>query len=342
MALVAPRRLPARSEFFWTLGSFLALTALFVVYVEMKHPDWYDREYQVRREVLNERIAESPERPVVLVTGSSRVVVAFMPERLEPIRDKEGREALIFNYSHLGAGPRFNLVQLNRALRDGVRPTHLVCELASGLLHHDDLPIRDIAVPDIAILWTHSNKVRLVASSIGFRLNGVSRSRTALLRSIAPAWVTQSTTDKDVTLLELGGDDHWSRLDEPNSNEQSALYIMAENRFQNRMRSFRLEPYLLSATIELLELCKREHIKLSMFLTPEDSRFLSWYRPGAEEVLCGFIEELRAAGVTVVDGRRWIPDHKFTDPHHLRTNGAEEFTDRLGKELLRPLISGSP
>lgn len=340
LALVAPRRLPARSEIFWTLGSFLALTALFVLFVEVRHPEWYDREYQVRRTLLNERIAETPERPVVLVAGSSRVVVAFMPERLGSIRDKDGHEALIFNYAHLGAGPRFNLIQLHRALRDGVRPTHLVCEIAPGLLHHDDLPIKEIAIPDIALLWTHSNKVRLVASSIGYRLNGVYRPRTALLRSIAPRWVTHSAIDKDIALLEYGGDDHWSRLDEPSEHEQKLLYLMAVNRFQSRMETFRLDPYLVSATHELLEVCKREGIRLTMFLSPEDSRFRSWYRSGAEGVLAGFIAELRAAGVAVVDGRCWIPDHKFTDPHHLKTNGAEEFTDRLGRELLKPLISG--
>lgn len=340
LALVAPRRRPARSEIFWTLGSFLALTTLFVVYVEVWHPEWYDREHQVRRELLNDRTAEAPDRPVVLVAGSSRVVVAFMPERLGPIRDKDGREALIFNYAHLGAGPRVNLIQLQRALRDGVRPMHLVCEIVSGMLHHDDLPVKEISLPEIGVLWPHSNKVRLVASSIGFRFNGVYRPRTALLRSVAPKWVTRSATDKDVALLALGGDDHWSRLDEPSEDEKKLLFKLAVIRFKSRMESYRLDPKLVGATRELMNICQRENIKLTMFLSPEDSRFRSWYRPGAEEVLLGFIEELRAAGVAVVDGRLWVPDDKFTDPHHVKTDGAEQFTDRLERELLRPLISG--
>lgn len=340
LALVAPRRLPARSEFLWTLGSFFALTVLFVVIVEVWHPEWYDREYQVRRETLNDRIAEAPDRPVVLVAGSSRVVVAFMPERLGPIRDKDGREALIFNYAHLGAGPRFNLIQLHRALRDGVRPTHLVCEIVSAMLHHDDLPVKEISLPEIGVLWPHSNKVRLVASSIGLRLNGVYRPRTALLRSIAPKWVTHSATEKDIALLELGGDNHWSRLDQPSEHEEKLLFEVAVIRFKSRMESFRLDPKLMSATRELLEVCKRENIQLTMFLSPEDSRFRSWYRPGAEEVLSAYLDELRAAGVKIVDGRQWIADHKFTDPHHLKTAGAEEFTDRLERELLRPLVEG--
>jgi len=340
LALVAPRRLPARSEFFWTLGLFLAFTAFFVVYVEMRHPEWYDREYQVRRGLLNDRITESPERPVVLVIGSSRLVAAVLPERLGPIRDTEGREVTVFNYCRIGAGPRMNLVQLHRAIRDGVRPSYLVLELVPGFLRHDDLPVKEIAIPDVGLLWKHSNKLRLVASTAGLRLNGVYRPRTALLRSIAPEWETRAEHDRGPFLSELGGDNNWVLLEEPSKSERELLHSLAVGRFQNRMQTFRFDPYLVSAMRELLEECKSRGIKVAIVLTPEDSEFLSWYRPGAEEELQVFLANIRANRVPVFDSRRWMTDDKFTDPHHLKRRGAEEYTERLGKEVLIPFVGG--
>jgi hypothetical protein len=312
---------------------------MFVAYVDSRHPEWYDREYQVRRELLNEQIAEHPQEPVCLVVGSSRLIAGFMPETLPPMHDSSGREVLIFNYVHFGAGPRMNLIQIHRALRDGVKPTHAVIEIVPGFFRHDDLPVKEIAIHDVPILWPYSNKPRLVGSTVGFRLNGVYRPRTALLRSIAPDWVTQAENEKDPVLYPLGGDNHWARLDEPTEKERTMLRMLAIGRFASRMQTFRLDPHLTGATIELLELCRANNIQVSVIMTPENSEFLSWYSPEAESILDPFLNELRTRfNVPIIDGRRWLGDEYFSDPHHLKTKGAEAYTKRLGTEVIAPLL----
>src|SRR5262249_3771800 len=114
MATIVPSRLPARSECAWLVFGSLVITATSVVLTDWRCPQWYDREYQVRRELLHDRVADNPEKPVCLLLGSSRTVVAFMPETLGPMYDQCGRQVLVFNYSHFGAGPRMNLVQAHR------------------------------------------------------------------------------------------------------------------------------------------------------------------------------------------------------------------------------------
>ena len=116
---------------------FVVVSVVAVGVIETRYPQWCDREYEVRRETLNERIAKGPDRPVMLVVGSSRVVVDFMPEILPPMWTAEGKQAIVFNYSHFGAGPNMNMIQVHRALRDGVNPRWVVFELVPGFLAYD-------------------------------------------------------------------------------------------------------------------------------------------------------------------------------------------------------------
>jgi hypothetical protein len=317
------------------------MTAAFVAIVDTQFPEWYDREYQVRRNLLEERVDEAPGQPVCLVIGSSRLVADFMPERLGNLYDGQGRPVTVFNYAHFGAGPRMNLVQVHRALRDGIRPSYILLELVPGFLVHDDLPLQQMALADVPLLWPYSNRPRLVGHMTLQRLNGVHRNRTALLRAVAPEFVTYTEEDKEPALLPLGGDDQWARRDEPSEHEQDALTMLAARRFEKRMTQFQTSPHLVATMNDLISLCGREGIAVAIVLTPEDSRFRSWYGPGAEEALQGYLQELRATfHVPVVDARTWIADDGFTDPHHLKTRGAEEFTIRLEQELLRPWLAG--
>lgn len=341
MAMKVPRRLPARSECVWMAVGSLLITATSVVLVDSRCPEWYDREYQVRRELLRDRVQENPENPVCLVIGSSRTVVCFMPEKLGPIYDSNSRRVLFFNYSHFGAGPRMNLVQAHRALRDGVRPTHVVLELVPGFLVHDDLPTDQIALIDVPVLWPHANQWRLVGRETALRANNIYRTRTDLLRWLAPDFVTRSEAERDPTLFPLGGDNKWGRLDVPTEKEQAALTGLAVGRFQNRMETFEIDRRLADTNNEVIAFCQREGIQVTLILTPENSRFRAWYRPGAEDELQAYLNELRSRfQVPVVDARAWIADEHFTDPHHVNGKGAAEFMARFEREVLRPLVAG--
>lgn len=341
MALNAPRRLPARSECVWTVAGFLAFTIASVAMIDSRCPQWYDREYQVRRELLSDRVRENPEKPVCLMIGSSRTVVNFMPEKLAPMHDAQGREVLFFNYSHFGAGSRMNMMQAHRALRDGVRPTHVIIELVPGFLVHDDLPTENIAIVDIPFLWQYCNQWRLIGRETILRLNNVYRTRTTLLRWAAPEFVTRSEAERDPTLFPMGGDNKWGRLDVPTEKEKAALTWLAVRRFKERMETFHIDPQLAAASDEVIAFCLRNGMCVTVLLTPEDSRFRSWYAPWAETELQHYLAELRNRyQVPIVDARTWIDDEGFSDPHHLNGKGSAEYMIRLEHEVLRPFVAG--
>src|SRR5262245_42698597 len=121
-------RRACRTEALVALGVFVALAVAFVVVMDVRFPFWTDREYAARRQIVLDRTAEHPERPLLVVLGSSRVGAGFVPEELGPIYDDRGRQISVINFSHLGAGPRMNLLQLRRLLRDGTTPDYLLVE----------------------------------------------------------------------------------------------------------------------------------------------------------------------------------------------------------------------
>jgi hypothetical protein len=291
--------------------------------------------------LLHDRVSENPDKPVCLVIGSSRTVVSFMPERLGPIYDANENRVLCFNYSHFGAGPRMNMMQVHRALRDGVRPSHVIVELIPGFLAHDDLPTNQIAVADIPYLWPFTNQLRLIGQESLLRLNDVNRTRTSLLRWAAPEFVTRSEAEREPTLYPLGGDNKWGRLDVPTDKERAMLHGLAVARFRHRMMTFHVDPKLAAAMTELVAFGQRQGICVLVLLTPENSEYRSWYGPGAEVEVQQCLSELRSQfHVPIVDARTWMPDEKFTDPHHLNGEGAKEFTARLEREVLRPFVAG--
>jgi hypothetical protein len=337
--VLPPRRRSARTESLWTLGIFIVGSILLVCVIESQRPEWCDREYQVRKETLNDRIAEDPERPVMLFVGSSRTVVAFMPERLPPLITPDGKEAIVFNYSHFGAGPKMNMIQVHRALRDGVHPKWVVLELVPGFLAHDDLPYKDMTLADIPVIYEYSNGPRLIAQSARVRVGGIYRTRTSFLRWAAPDFVTKSAADREVKLHSLGGDNDFGRLDTLTERDRAGLTGLAVGRFKKRMENFKIDPLLARTMNDLVAFCQSQGINVGVVLTPEDSRYLSWQRPGTDELISEYVNELRTRfQIPVIDARRWIADDGFSDPHHVNTRGAKEFTDRLEKELLRGMI----
>ena len=341
MAARIPRRRPARAEVLWAVGGMLLIWAGFVALAEVRFPWWFDREYAVRRELLNQRIAENPDRPVLAVIGSSRIGTAFYPSVLPPIRDAGGREVLPFNYSHHGSGPRLNLLQMHRLLRDGVEPKWLVIDLVPAHARYEAIHTTLAAAVDLPVLLPYTGKPRLLLEASRFRLNAVHRHRTAFLRTFAPPFATQAGAGDDIYLGPLGDDAILSRPGAHPEEKKESQHRLIESMYGYQMRDLTFDPRLVAATHALLELCRDRGTPAVLLMAPEDSRFRSWYGAGVEERIQTFYAGLgEEFGIPVIDARRWCPDEDFLDPHHLMPDGARRFTMRLGKEVLEPLVRG--
>jgi hypothetical protein len=343
MTLPCPTRRPARTESLWAIGGFIALCIGFVLVAEVWFPEWYDREYTVRRKLLDERIVAAPESPVLAVIGSSRAGTGIAPGSLPPLSDAAGQRVLTFNYSHYGAGPRMNLVQFRRLLRDGVRPSWLVIELFPGHLRKESTQASQAAVADFPALLPYVNRANFLVEAVRFRVDAPYRYRTPFLRSLAPPFATQVAEGDDVHLGPFGDDRVLVRAGPLTPERKAHQYQLIHALYAETMRTFAIDPNLAAATRDLLYECRERGIPIVMLIAPEDSRFRSWYGPGVDETIREFSAQLSEDfSVPVVDARAWCPDEDFLDPHHLTPEGARKFTLRLGRDVLTPLVRGEP
>src|SRR5262249_160119 len=124
----------ARAALGWTVAGFACAQIVLTLALEILRPDVNDPEFEIRLACLEQRQEEDRDRPLLLVVGSSRLVTSFQPEILPPLTTSAGTPVLAFNFSHFGAGPVFNLVEVNRMLHKGVRPRWIVLEVMPPFL----------------------------------------------------------------------------------------------------------------------------------------------------------------------------------------------------------------
>jgi hypothetical protein len=113
--------------------------------------------------------------------------------------------------------------------------------------------------------------------------------------------------------------------------------------FQPSLREFRISDVSDRAIRRILNVCRREGIDILLVLLPEASEFRDFYRPGAEADVDAYLARLsQEYSLPVVDGRRWCADQDLPDGIHLTPQAAVPFTDRIGREVLRPWVAGWP
>jgi hypothetical protein len=299
----------------------------------------YDPEYSCRRDLLTARIAEDPDRPLLLLIGSSRTLMAFCPEALPPLRTPAGQQVLTFNFSHPAAGPIMNLVEVHRLLGEGVRPDWLVVEMMPAFLAGESFIglTYGLGPGDLSVLQHYVNPWRLYGCFALQRAVTEHRHQLDFVRRHGLAWFLGEGGRPRIDLKPLGG----MFLDEQiDPAERSRRTEVMRSQYAATLQDYELDPAADRAAHALLDLCRLEHIRPVLLLTPESSAFRSWYTPRALTTLYQYLDRLsREYDAPLIDARTWLADGDFTDGHHVLRGGAVAFTRRLAREVLGPLVA---
>jgi hypothetical protein len=312
----------------------------------MEHwrPELRDLEYGAKRNRLRARLAEEPGRPLLLVLGSSRTNLGIHPAALPPLP----AEPVVFNASLQGAGPVLELICLHRLLDDGIRPDWLVLECWPPNWHQDGdlaefyrIPVSRLAWSDLRVLCRYHARPGLLYEEWGLaRITPWSSSRFALLMQYARDWLPR----------EPRRDDMWKRIDasgwlpylhsaDPREVRQRTPRM--HRNFAPILNSFHVSAVADRAWHEMLTLCRREGIHVALLYMPESQAFRGWYPPAVRAEADDYLNGLsREYGVPLIDARDWCPDEDFADCIHLLPPAADQFTERLGREVLPKLIRG--
>src|SRR6266568_3653444 len=127
-----------RAAILWGVGIFLLAQLSLTVAVERWHPEWSDPEYGYRFRNLKNRMKKEPDRPLLVVLGSSRIGNGFKADCLPPPTWKGNEVPLVFNMSLAGGTATYELLILKRLLAAGIHPRWLVLEVLPPALNWEE------------------------------------------------------------------------------------------------------------------------------------------------------------------------------------------------------------
>jgi len=313
-----------------------------VVVIDGWFPLFYDNETSVQLRGLQACRHAEPDRPLLLQLGSSRTAMAFRPDLVGPLQATPGPQPLVFNYSHFGAPPVFHLQQLKRLLGWGIKPRWLVLELMPVHLSEDmnTLVLQGALAPELPELMRYIPPGKLLGRYTVIRLIPWHRNRTKILEALAPAWSLEAPGEGFEPRLGHRGWDPRVTRETLDARELRRRTDITRESYGLFAANFQIKEHLTRPIEDLIHLCRRENIELALVLTPESTEFRSWYRPGADREIQRYCADLvRKHGLPVIDGRGWLSDEEFMDGHHVLLNGANTFTRRLEREVLKPLVN---
>ncbi len=111
------------------LVAFALATVLLERAAETTRPEWRDPEYGHRLKQVMRWQAKRPNRPLVLVVGSSRTQYGVVPNAMG--FPNESDSPWVYNFGYRGAVPLGVLLQLTRALDAGLRPHAVVVQMSA-------------------------------------------------------------------------------------------------------------------------------------------------------------------------------------------------------------------
>jgi hypothetical protein len=326
----------------WAAGSLVVLHLFLGLGIDQFWPEVRDPEYLLLRERLAARRAEAPDRPLVLVMGSSRTQMGLRADRL---CNSASGAPLVFNFGVPGSGPMLQRVVLRRLLDDGLRPDLVFLEvmpmslgLGGGVPMEERFldPARLDAGEAAGLYCSYHQPRRLARQWVEARLVPTRRHQADLQAALGLSAETASAREATAQAINSHGWRPRAAAASPEEAESNLRFALTQYRASLDAR--RLASRSMCALRDLLVLCRQQGIAAVIFFPPESSAFReqsSACRPSIEAQLRRLAREF---DVSVHDARSWVPDGGFWDGHHLSVSGAERFTARFGREALAPAL----
>jgi hypothetical protein len=324
--------------FCWAALFFACLQLGIGVSLDCWLADVRDPEYALKERQLRSRQAEAPDRPLVVMLGSSRTLLGLRAGRLEG-----GGGALVYNFGVIGCGPALECVYLRRLLAAGIRPDLLLVEVLPATLNRegdrsleeDWLDAGRLSPAELALLHSyHSHPDRLLYPWWSAHCLPCLRHQAGLrhrlgLERPAAAWDAHGWLAVAFGRLKAAG--------------RHRLTGTAHRQYEDAVRELHLARGPARALNDLLDRCRNEGIPVALVVMPEAAEFRGFYAPGVRAGLVDYLGNVsRERGVPLIDASTWVGDTGFWDGHHLLPGGAAAFTDRFGHEALGPLLHSLP
>ena len=341
-------RTTARGRARAALLSALSLFALAQLVLALQVAAVRDLPYWYKMDRLKRR-STAPGRPLtVVVLGSSRTLHGLQAASLEaPLSRRLGRPVVVFNFGLVGAGPLRELLTLRRLLADGVRPDLVLVEVLPPLLA-GQVPFLEVRLVQDPVCRLRAQDLDPVERYGGPPPGELRRAwaatwllpcyyhRLTLVSRVFPSLLPLSHRLDGFRGLNGSGD----AAPLYQAEQRSKALAVAEQEYRLWLNGFRLGGFGPRALEEILQTCRRERIAAALVVMPEGPVFRSWYQGQSWQEINEFLDGLsRRTGAPLFSARDWFGEDDFVDSHHMLHQGSARFTERLGRELIAPLLS---
>jgi len=349
----------ARAALVGGLAFFVATQLALNVVLDGPWAAMRDLEFGEKLCRLQARLKEAPERPFLLVLGSSRSANGVLPSKLAAASTAAGHTPLVFNFGLVGCGPVQELMLMRRLLRRGIRPDRVLIEVHPALLHQEPGVFGERIWMQVSRMESCDLDIfhRYLAETGGCswrypdswpwswwhgRLVPAWSHRISIFNQLAPLWLEAASRQDYFKQIDALG---WmpSPFPPPTEENRRRWSENARNEYARAFERYRVTALADRALRELLEVCRGEGIAPALLLMPEGSNFRGWYPPGARHEINNYLTQLHAEfGARIFDAMTWCDDDDFADGHHLLSEPAARFSERLGRELEWPVLARQP
>jgi hypothetical protein len=339
----------ARAGLIWGLVLCAAVQLAGWVLTDRWYPELRDPEFGYRLARLKYVRATEPDRPLLVLLGSSRAEFGFRPGVLPPYRLANDATPLVFNFGLSGTGPVREYLTLRRLLAAGVRPNWVVVEVLPPLLHQVGIKREEYMHDPTHMSWADFRILKeFLVSPAQTRREMLPHlvcpwyaRRFSIVTRYAPNWIPPYWRHDGWWTQQ---DNHgWLPMPQTSVTPDERFHrtVAARNEYRPALTDFEVSPVADRAMHKLLDLCRLQGIPAALLLMPESSDFRGFYDDRTRACLTGYLDRLgREYDLPCVDARQWLPDEAFVDGHHILRRAAITFTERLGRELLQPLVEG--
>lgn len=326
----------ARRAVLWGGGLFvvanLATGVVAERYIRLRDPLFGDKRVKLTPKLHTGK-------PLVVMLGSSRTGLAFHGQHLEATRPVSA-----FNYGIPASGPVTELVTLHRLLTDGVKPALVLVEVLPAMLQDQGGPPRESAWlyadrltgPELATVVRHGFPAQAVdkrwRESV---LVPAYALRFQIMCRLAPSalpWPLRFDWSRGADECGYG-----SLVDQnPDQADRDRRFALTRAEYAGILANYHPGGPAVGALREMIDQCREVGVPVRLVLMPESSQFRALYGPGANDRLLATLGTLPAS---LIDARDWLADDEFNDGHHMLTQGARRFTDRLAREVVDPMLA---
>jgi hypothetical protein len=341
----------ARNAVAWGILLFVGIQVSVGIAMEHLSPQWRDPEYGYKLRELRERLREDPDRPLLLVIGSSRSGLGVCPTDFHLTDSGTSKQPLVFNMSISGSGPLFELMSLRRVLSEGIRPRWVMVEVLAPLLYQEPawsewkwLNINRLSAGDVSLLSRYSEHPnRLKRYWLYSRVAPAYSHRFYLMGQYFPAWLPLDLRNDAWWQIDPYGYRTAPMPDVVEGPTRARLVANANREYSRALQNFKVAEKSDRAMREFLDTCKANDLPVLVYMMPEGDEFRSWYGPGTAQAIDAYMTTLKLDyDLEVVDARRWLEERCFFDSHHLLQPGAHRFSARFSREYLQPWLADHP